>query len=313
MTQGIIQAVQRLFGGLMMLLMVSMLLFFASRAMGDPTYSILAVDATQAQKAAFRSEIGWNEPVWLQLLVYMEHTITGRFGVSYELQQPVRQIITPYLWGTIKLVGLALPLGILGGIVLGFLSLGASKKLERIFQGVLLCLYSLPGFVPIILAIEIFGVKLKWLPPSGSQGVQSLIMPVLLLAGAEAIKSGILLRTKLQEVLGEKFIVTARAKGVSPLRLQVQYLLRPTLSLVVSFLSLQVGQLLGSTVIVENIFAYQGVGSLAVHALSTRDLPLLQGCIFVPALIFLCFRFLTDLVQPWLDPRLRQDGQRVMA
>ncbi|WP_436664285.1 ABC transporter permease subunit [Alicyclobacillus acidoterrestris] len=83
--------------------------------------------------------------------------------------------------------------------------------------------------------------------------------------------------------------------------------------LVFSYLSIQVGQLLGSTIIVENIFAYEGVGSLAIHALSTRDLPLLQGCIFVPAIIFLALRFVTDLVQPWLDPRLQQAGGRVSA
>ncbi|GEO24240.1 glutathione ABC transporter permease [Alicyclobacillus acidoterrestris] len=311
MMLSVIQAVRRLFGGFMVLLAVSILLFVVSKLMGDPSYSILSIDATQSQRAAFRAEIGWNQSFWAQLLQYIGRTVTGHFGNSYEMQQPVSQILVPYVWGTVKLVGLSLPLGMFGGIVFAFLSLWASDRTERMFQRFLLLLYSLPGFVPVILAIEIFGVKLKWFPPSGSQGIQSLVMPVVLLAGSEAIKSGLLLRTKLREVMEEKFVVTARAKGLAPRRLYIQYLLRPALILVFSYLSIQVGQLLGSTIIVENIFAYEGVGSLAIHALSTRDLPLLQGCIFVPAIIFLVLRFVTDLVQPWLDPRLQQAGRRV--
>lgn len=308
MIHGVQKAVQRFVGGLSVIIAVSILLFFANETMGDPIYALLPMDATDQQRESLRESLGLTDSLNSRLMTYLSLTLRGEFGISYKLQEPVIKIIVPYLWGTVKLIGLALPLGFAGGIILGFLSLLLSSRLDRYLNKLLLILHSLPGFVPAILAIELFAVQLKWFPPSGSQGLVSLVLPVLLLAGAEALKIGILLRSKFAEILGEKFILTARAKGIGTIRFHIHYLLRPALSLIFSFASIQIGVLLSSVVVVESVFSYPGIGSLAIQALTNRDFPLLQACIVITTLFFIGSRFLLDLFHPWIDPRLQQSA-----
>ncbi|WP_248925017.1 ABC transporter permease [Paenibacillus hamazuiensis] len=303
---GILKAVRRFVGGLSVIIAASVLLFFAGESMGDPTYALLPMEANDQQREALRESLGLNGSAVSRLTAYLTLTLQGEFGRSYKLNEPVMTIIAPYFWGTMKLLGMALPIGVLGGIFLGFFGLFAGARADRWFYKVLLALHSLPGFVPAILAIELFAVQLKWVPPSGSQGWSSLVLPVALLAGAEAIKIGSLLRSKFAEILEEKFVLTAKVKGVGRFRFYVHYVLRPALSLIFSFVSIQVGVLLSSAVVVESVFAYPGIGSLAVQALSNRDLPLLQACLVITTLFFLCSRFLLDLIHPWLDPRVKQ-------
>jgi peptide/nickel transport system permease protein len=306
MIHGVQKAVQRFVGGLSVIIAVSILLFFANETMGDPGYALLPMDATDQQRETLRESLGLNDSLSSRLAAYLKLTLKGEFGISYRLQEPVMTILVPFLWGTVKLIGLALPLGVAGGIILGFVSLFLTTGMDRYLNKLLLIVHSLPGFVPAILAIEIFAVQWKWVPPSGSQGLISLVLPVSLLAGAEAIKIGILLRSKFSQILGETFILTARAKGVGVIRFHVHYLLRPALSLIFSFASIQIGVLLSSIVVVESVFSYPGIGSLAIQALSNRDFPLLQACIVMTTLIFIASRFLLDLFHPWLDPRLQQ-------
>lgn len=306
MSNGILRAVQRFVGGLSVIVAASVLLFFANETMGDPTYALLPMDATEQQREAVRESLGLGGSTVSRLSAYLLLTLQGEFGRSYKLDQPVLDIVAPYFWGTMKLIGLALPVGVAGGIFLGFFGLLAGVRTDKWLYKLLLVLHSLPGFVPAILAIELFAVQLKWVPPSGSQGWSSLVLPASLLAGAEAIKIGILLRSKFAEILDEKFILTAKAKGVGRFRFYLHYVLRPALSLIFSFISIQVGVLLSSAVVVESVFAYPGIGGLAVQALSNRDLPLLQACLVITTLFFLCSRFLLDLIHPWLDPRVKQ-------
>lgn len=306
MIHGLMKAVQRFVGGLSVIVAASVLLFFANETMGDPTYALLPMDATEQQREALRESLGLNGSVVSRLAGYVELTLKGQFGKSYKWDQPVADVIVPYLMGTVKLIGAALPIGMAGGIALGLASMAAGGRTNRPVNRLLLVLHSLPGFVPAILAIELFAVKLKWVPPSGSEGWSSLVLPAALLAGAEAIKLGILLRSKLTDIGREKYVLTAKAKWVGPFRLYAHYLLRPALSLIFSFASIQIGVLLSSAVVVESVFSYPGIGSLAVQALSNRDLPLLQACLVMTTLLFLCSRFVLDLVHPWLDPRLKQ-------
>ncbi|MEW9699210.1 ABC transporter permease [Paenibacillus sp. SI8] len=308
MIHGLQKAVQRFVGGLSVIIAVSILLFFANETLGDPIYALLPMDATDQQRDALRDSLGLTDTLRSRLATYLSLTLRGEFGISYKLQEPVLTVLLPYLWGTVKLIGLTLPLGIVGGIFLGFLSLLLSSRLDRYLNKFLLILHALPGFVPAILAIELFAVQLKWFPPSGSQGLASLVLPVLLLAGAEALKIGILLRTKFAEILNEKFILTARAKGIGNIRFHIHYLLRPALSLIFSFATIQIGVLLSSVVVVESVFSYPGIGSLAIQALTNRDFPLLQACIVMTTLFFIGSRFLLDLFHPWLDPRLQQSA-----
>ncbi|MEK3915967.1 ABC transporter permease [Paenibacillus sp. FSL H7-0331] len=307
MHQGMKAAVQRLVVGLSILLTVSSILFFVSSAMGDPIHSLLPHDATEAEKDLLRKTLGLDAPALVRFGLYILKTITLQFGNSYKLGEPVLDIALPYLWATMKLIVLVLPIGIVGGIGVGFLGLYLPTKLDSQLNKALLMLHSIPGFVPCILAIELFSVHLKWFPPSGSQGIQSLVLPVLLLAGAEAIKIGLLFRSKLQEVAKEKFVVTARAKNVSTFRFSVHYLLRPALSLIFSFVSIQVGVLLSSTIVVETIFSYPGIGNLTVGAIASHDLPLIQACLVFTTLLFIVSRFLLDMLHPLIDPRVKQN------
>ncbi|TDF98736.1 ABC transporter permease [Paenibacillus piri] len=307
MRQGMKAAVQRLAVGLTVLLAVSGILFFVSHGMGDPIRSLLPHDATESERAMLHQALGLDAPAIVRFGRYMLQTVTLQFGNSYKLGEPVLDIALPYLWATVKLIAFVLPIGVAGGIGIGFLGLYLPVKADRRLNKALLMLHSIPGFVPCILAIELFCVHLKWFPPSGSQGVQSLVLPVLLLAGAEAIKIGLLFRSKLLEVAKEKFIVTAKAKNVGGFRFRIHYLLRPALSLIFSFVSIQVGVLLSSTIVVETIFSYPGIGNLTVGAIASHDLPLIQACLIFTTLLFIVSRFMLDMVHPLIDPRVRQN------
>ncbi|TBL68207.1 ABC transporter permease [Paenibacillus thalictri] len=306
MHDGLKLAVKRLAVGLSILLLVSSLLFFVSHAMGDPVRTLLPPDATEAERETMRHALGLDAPAIVRFGLYMLRTITLQFGNSYKLGEPVLTIALPYLWATTKLIALVLPIGIVGGIGLGFLGSYLPRKADKQLTKVLLMLHSIPGFVPCILAIELFCVHLKWFPPSGSQGIRSLVLPVLLLAAAEAIKISLLFRSKLQEVAKEKYIVTAKAKSVSEFRFRSQYLLRPALSLIFSFVSVQVGVLLSSTIVVEAIFSYPGIGNLTVSSIASHDLPLIQACLIFTTLLFIVSRFVLDLIHPLIDPRVKQ-------
>jgi peptide/nickel transport system permease protein len=306
MMYGIQMAIRRLLLGLLIVMAVSCLLFYVNEQMGDPINALLPPDATDAEKQQLRASLNLDHPVWERFGSYVWSTLLGDFGRSYRFSEAVGTIIAPYLWGTIKLIALALPIGIIGGIILGLLSQSIPRRYDWALNKTLLLLHALPGFVPCILAIEIFSVRLKWLAPSGSEGWRALVMPVALLAGAEAIKIAIVMRSKLAEIVKEPYLLTAKAKGLGTVRIQTHYLLRSGLAIMFSFVSIQIGVLLSSTVVVESIFSYPGIGNLAIQALSSRDLPLIQACIVFTTLLFLCSRFAMDLLYPIIDPRIRQ-------
>lgn len=306
MRNAIAKAVRRFVGGLAVLMSISVLLFAANEKMGDPTYALLPIDTTEEARQAFRESLGLDGPLIYRLLVYLRLTVTFQFGTSYKMEEPVLTVIGPYVQHTLQLIGLALPLGLALGIMLGIAGLWLPAWAERLSRKSMLALHALPGFVPALLAIELFAVKLKWLPPSGSEGAASLVLPVAMLAGAEALKIGVLLRSKLHEVQSEPYVLTARAKGLGGTPFLLRYLLRPALSLVFSFASIQVGVLLSSVVVIESVFAYPGIGSLAVQAVSNRDFPLLQACVVIASLLFIVSRFVLELLHPLLDPRLAQ-------
>lgn len=307
MIQAILKATKNLLGSLSIVLIISVCLFFANESMGDPVYALLPLDASEEERKILREHLGLNQPFWSRLLMYIVLTVKGNFGNSYKLEIPVMEVVPQYAFATMKLLGAALPLGLVGGVCIGLLSLLLPKNMDTFMSKVLYILHSIPGFVPAIISIELFAVKWKLVPPSGTEGFRSLLLPVGLLAGAEAMKVGILLRSKLLEVQKEHFVTVAKAKGISLARLYIHYLLRPSVTLIFSFLSIQIGVLLSSVIVIEAVFSYPGIGSLALQALANQDLPLFQACIVFTTLLFLCSRFILEILHYILDPRIQQN------
>jgi ABC-type dipeptide/oligopeptide/nickel transport system permease component len=292
--------------GLIVLITISCLLFLINNVMEDPIQTLLPHDAAQIDKDQLRHELGLEGSTLSQLVEYIKRLIQGNLGYSYKYQEPVIAILMPYAKASLTLIGLAMPIGIVFGIVLGLLSRFLSNRFGDSLNNSLLMLHAIPGFVPCILAIEIFAVYLKWLPASGSDSWQSYVMPIALLSASEAIRISVLMNSSLREAEREAFMLTARAKGLSSMRIQTHYLFRSALAFLGSVLALQFGYMLSSTVIVETVFSFPGLGNLALHALVTRDLPLIQGCVLVSTFLFLIARLVIDLLYPWIDPRIRQ-------
>lgn len=303
------RAALQLASGLAAVLAATLLLFFSMEKMGDPLAALLPPDAPAAVRAALADQLGLNRPLPVRLVRYLGRMLMGDFGNSYRLERPALPVVLQSYPATLLLAAWAVPTGLGSGLLLGLALtwLGGGSRHRRIGHGgafLALLVQAMPGFVVAILAIQVLTVRWRLFPPSGLEGWRSLVMPGTLLGLGLGTRLGLLLQDRLRVILREPYVLFARAKGLSEGLLYRRHLLRPALSLVLSYGSLQFGYLLGGALTIETIFGYPGIGRLAVTALATRDLPLLQACVFVSGLSFLAVRTGADLIHRQIDPRL---------
>ncbi|MBP6900450.1 MAG: ABC transporter permease [Burkholderiaceae bacterium] len=308
--------------GLLALLLIATVNFMLVRAApGDPV-SVLAGEAgaTDAQFVAqLRAEFGLDQPLSTQLGRYLGHVLQLDLGFSYRQQQPVAQLIAERLPATLLLTASAFGLSLLFGVVLGALaSRKAGKWQDSAITVVALVFYATPLYWLAMMAVLLFTVKLDWLPGfgfmtvgAGLQGwalvvdiARHLLMPALTLALFYMAVYARMTRAAMLEVAQMDFIKTARAKGVSPGRIQRQHVLRNALLPVVTLAGIQAGGMIGGAVLTETVFAWPGIGRLMFDALLQRDYNLLLGCFLVTAAMAVLFNLLTDLVYTLVDPRI---------
>lgn len=298
--------VQRLFHFAIVILGVTTLVFVALRMTGDPALMLLPGDPTPEDIVLARQKLGVDKPWAIQYVAFVGNAFRGDFGVSFQHGVDATSLVFERLPATAALAGSALllaaafaiPLGILAAVYRGTAIDLVVMVLAVIGQGV-------PFFWLGLMLILIFGVELRIFPTGGYGGLWHLVLPSLTLAGYIAASTARLARSSMLEVLGRDYMRTARAKGLAPHVVVLKHGLRNASIPLITFLGLQLGLLLGGTVVVEEIFGWPGVGRLLLQAISYRDYPVVQAATFILAMIFVLVNIMVDLIYVVLDPRIR--------
>lgn len=273
---------------------------------GDPVEVMLGESATTGDRTALRAELGLDQPLPKQFVVYLGKLAYGDFGHSIHTHVPISALLAERLPATARLALLSLAIAIAFGLPLGILAaLYYRQWPDRLATLSALTLSAMPHFWLGPLLMLVFALWLGWLPVSGMESSGSIVLPALTLASGLAAILTRMTRASLLEVLNEDFVRTARAKGLPERTVILRHALKAALLPVVTVVGLQLGSLLAGAVITETVFGWDGVGRLLVESIEKRDYPVTQACVLVIALTYVLVNLLTDLVYARLDPRVK--------
>lgn len=276
---------------------------------GDPLAGLIPPGATPEVESQIRAAYGLDRPLPEQYLDFVGRAMRGDFGDSWRQGRPALEAVLERLPATLWLTAVATTLAVAVGAFLGVISAARPGSLwDIVARSTALLGQAVPAFWLGTMLILLFAVAWQWLPSSGLDGPGGVILPALSLAAYPAATLTRLLRASMIETLGADFIRTARAKGLSRSRILIGHALRNAALPALAFTGLQVGFLLGGAVIVEGVFAYPGIGGLALDAVTARDIPLVEAFVWVVAVMILVVNILTGALATLLDPRLREDG-----
>lgn len=307
--------VRRILAILPVLVAVSLLTFLiASLLPGDLAFVILGDQATPENVAALRHEMGLDQPLWWRYLSWLGHVLQGDLGRSFRTGQTVLQAVSERIPVSLELMLMAEFIGLLIGVPLAIACAArAGGAFDRFMTGSAFAMLSMPSFLMAILLIYLFAVELHWLPATGYvpfteaplANLRFFVLPALTLALAEWPGIMRVLRSDMIATLQEDYIALAKAKGLKPSRILFVHALKPSSLTLVTVTGINIGRLLGGTLIVESIFALPGIGRLLVGAIYTRDLVILQGVVLLVACGFVIVNFIVDMLYAVLDPRIR--------
>lgn len=301
--------IRRLTSSVLVVLGVSIVVFFLTFLSGDPAVLMMPPNSTAEEVRDFRDRMGYDDPIIVQYGRYMERAIRGDFGDSIIHGQAALPLILNRLPATLELTVVSLVLAVCLAIPLGLLS---AVKRGTIFDfgGMFVALVgqSVPSFWLAIMMIYLFAVTWGVLPTSGRGGISHVIMPAVAIAiGLMALLTR-LVRSTMLEVLGEDYIRTARAKGLRESLVVGRHGLRNALIPLVTVIGLQFGYILGTAVVIETVFTWPGVGLFTIQAITNRDYPVVQASVFVLATAVVLINLAVDLIYGVLDPRIRIGG-----
>ncbi len=297
---------RRLLRAVIVLWGVTLISFGVLFLKGDPSDAMAGADWSRQDRENFRQAMGFDRPWPVQYLDFLSKAVRGDFGNSLSQHQPTFQLVMSRMPATLELAGAALLVAIGFGLPLGILSATQRNGWgDHLAMGLALLAQAMPVFWLGILLILIFGIAIPILPVAGRGGIENLILPAVALGAHSLARNARLIRSSLLEVLGQDYVRTARAKGLNERAVVVRHALRNALIPVVTLIALDLGFLLGGSVITETIFAWPGVGRLIVAAIHARDVPLVQTAVTVLAVIFVLLNVAVDLIYTRLDPRIR--------
>ncbi|WP_432285518.1 ABC transporter permease [Aminobacter sp. BA135] len=298
---------RRIGQGLLVVIGVTVIVFIATRMVGDPVKVMLPLSATDAQRAAFAQQIGLDRPIATQFVDFVSDMARLDFGDSLWQRRPALDVVLERLPNTLKLIGAGLGLAILLSLPLGAtaaLRPGGWVDRTTVFVG--LFGLSLPQFWFGLLMIVFFAVTLGWLPTSGMGGARYYILPAITLALPSLARLVMLVRSSMIDELNQQYVRTARAKGLHFKRVVMVHAMRNTL---VPFVTLAgwelISALAGYTVVVETVFAWPGLGLTAMQAIQKSDLFLLQAIVFTVAVLIVVINVGLDVIYKLIDPRIR--------
>ncbi|MFZ4847822.1 MAG: ABC transporter permease [Caldilinea sp.] len=295
----ILQMIPPLFG-------LTIILFVLLRIGGDPVAHLVDPEASVEEVAKVRAAYGFDRPYHEQYLRQLSRMLAGDFGDSFRFRSPAMPLVLERLPATLELALASMLVALIIAIPAGLLSAIYQNSLLDLFVTVGSTLgRAMPNFWIGIMLILFFSVQLRWLPVSGRDEAASIVLPAITLGSSIATTLARVLRSSMLEVLRQEYIVTARAKGVSQVMVIMHHALRNALIPFVTVFGLQMAWLLGGAVIVENVFAWPGMGRLILASVQVRDLAVVQAGVFVFALVVMVTNLLVDLSYAVIDPRIR--------
>jgi len=303
--------IRRLLQTIIVVFGVSFITFGLMYLTGDPVQVLLgnATDRmTQEQIEEYRVKRGFDRPWYVQYADFMIHAIQGDFGDSYKFFRPAWDVVSERLPATLELSAIALFISVVISIPIGVLSATKPNTLiDNVATLGSLLGQSIPNFWLALVMMIIFAVELEWLPVSGRGDWRNLVMPAFTLASFSLAQNMRMTRSTLLEYIHSDFVRTARAKGLKESTVISRHALRNALLPLVTLIGLQVGTLLGGSVIIESIFAWPGVGRLIYQSINNADFPVVQTGVIIIAFTTTMANLLVDIVYAYLDPRIRYD------
>ena len=274
---------------------------------GDPTLLLAPQGASRADIETLRHNLGYDRPLMIQYGDYLGHLARFDLGDSVVQRVPVTVVIGARLPYTLELaagailvaLGIGLPTGILMALFKGTL-------LERVLMAIVLVGQSMPTFWSGVLLIMLFAVRVHWFPSSGAQGLQSLILPSITLGALSMATFARISRISILAELGQDYVRTARARGVHYPMVVAKHVLRNAAIPVITVLAMELGNLLAGAVIVETVFAWPGIGQLAVQSIFNRDFLVVQAIVLLGSLAYITLNLLADLLYGLIDPRVAE-------
>jgi peptide/nickel transport system permease protein len=298
--------IRRFFQSLVALLVLSMLIFLMSRLTGDPVLLMLPDDATHEDVEQLRHALGLDRPLPVQYWVFISKAVRGDFGRSIKGQMPVIDMIAERLPNSIKLGAVALCFAVLLAFPLGVMA--AVKKgtaLDTLANMVAILGQSLPQFWVGIVLIQLFAVRLRWLPVAGVGSFSHYVLPAFTLGWFVVAGMMRLLRSSMLDVMGSEFVKMARIKGLPEPTVIWKHALRNAFIPVLTFGAIYLAILVTGAILVETVFAWPGVGQLVYQGIVFRDFPVVQAVVLLTACIVIAINLLVDITYAYVDPRIR--------
>ncbi|MDF2682849.1 MAG: putative transporter permease protein [Brevibacillus sp.] len=303
---------KRLLSGVIVLFGVSIFTFMLIHFIpGDPVRIMLGQRATVEQIEALREELGLNKPLMVQYLSYASGVVKGDLGTSLKTGRPVSTEITERFPATAKMAVASLGVAVVVGLGLGVI---AARWKDTFIDGFIMTIstfgMALPGFWLGLLVILVFSVHLGWFPIAGGTGFMDIVLPALTLGTLTSTSLSRLTRAGMVEVLANDYIRTARAKGLSERLVLLRHAFRNVMIPIVAVIGLEFAGLLGGAIIVEQVFNWPGIGTLAIQAISSRDFPMIQGTTLFIGVIYVLVVIVIDVLYAVLDPRIEYTAKK---
>ena len=302
--------IYRLISALIVMLGVSSITFSLLHVVpGDPVEVMLGESASVADREALRVDLGLDKPVFEQWLSFQSNLVKGEFGDSLYSKKPIIELIAERAPWTAILALASLLVALLLAIPLGTLAaLRVGTFWDSMASSVSLIGVSIPNFLFGPLLIIVFSIWAGWFPTSGNESASAIILPAITLGASLAAILARMIRASLLDVLGEEFVVAARARGLSKTTVLFRHVFPNAALPILTIIGLQLGALLGGAVITEIIFAWPGIGQLLIEGIQRRDYPVVQTCVLLVSFIYVVVNMLTDVAYSYADPRINFGG-----
>ena len=285
------------------------LVFVFTRLSGDPTKWILPDDATEEQRAAMRTNLGLDKPLSEQYWDVMTSLVTGDSGISYNYLRPVNELYAERIGATLKLGLISFSIATVLGITLG--TVAAVKRnsfFDRFTMTLSIAGSTLPNFVLGILLVFVFCFVFRVLPSGGDAGIKNYILPIITMSVGPMASIARLTRSSLLDVLRNDYLDCARSKGLDEKLVLIKHALRNALIPIVTVVGLQLGTMIGGSVVVETVFAWPGIGSLLINGAKMRDFPIIIYGVMLISVAVTVVNTLVDILYSVLDPRIRDNA-----
>lgn len=297
--------VRRLIYAAITLVVISMVVFSLVRMTGDPVLLFLPQDATQEDIDRVRRQFGFEDPLIQQYRRFLVSALRGDFGVSIKFQEPVLDVVTRRLPATVLLASAAMLLTLAVALPAGIVSaLRRNSLIDRLTMTAVVLGQSMPSYWLGVMLILLVSVQWRLLPAFGYGTLAHLVLPAVTLSAFFIARIARLTRSGMLEVLKSDYIRTAEAKGLPVTRVVLKHALKNAGLPIITIVGIEFGTLLGGTVITETIFAWPGLGRLAVDAIYGRDYPVVQTIVLLVSAIFVSLNLIVDVLYRWIDPRI---------